>query len=86
MEEALDHAARLQDFGSKMGIDATRKLREEGYSGRWPGEIKMDAATKSRVDEIWQHLKLARTNKSEETKGKQGILASSTPVISASKG
>jgi 4-hydroxy-3-polyprenylbenzoate decarboxylase len=56
--DTLDHAARRQDFGSKMGIDATRKWPEEGYTGRWPDEIKMDAATKSRVDGICHHLKL----------------------------
>lgn len=56
--DTLDHAARRQDFGSKMGIDATRKWPEEGYEGRWPDEIKMDAATRSRVDAIWQQLKL----------------------------
>jgi 4-hydroxy-3-polyprenylbenzoate decarboxylase len=61
--DTLDHAARRQDFGSKMGIDATRKWVEEGYSGRWPDEIKMDPATKSRVDEIWRHLRIEGTNK-----------------------
>ncbi|HEY6904675.1 MAG TPA: menaquinone biosynthesis decarboxylase [Candidatus Acidoferrales bacterium] len=56
--DTLDHAARRQDFGSKMGIDATRKWPEEGYSGRWPDEIRMDAATKRRVDALWSQLKL----------------------------
>ena len=56
--DTLDHAARRQDFGSKMGIDATRKWPEEGYEGRWPDEIKMDAATRGRVDAIWHQLKL----------------------------
>ncbi|MGH9714707.1 MAG: menaquinone biosynthesis decarboxylase [Candidatus Acidiferrales bacterium] len=61
--DTLDHAARRQDFGSKMGIDATRKWPEEGYTGRWPDEIKMDAATKRRVDAIWHRLKLDGANK-----------------------
>ena len=61
--DTLDHAARLQDFGSKMGIDATRKWKEEGYAGRWPDEIKMDAATKARVESVWKHLKIAAPNK-----------------------
>jgi 4-hydroxy-3-polyprenylbenzoate decarboxylase len=56
--DTLDHAARRQDFGSKMGVDATRKWPEEGFSGRWPDEIKMDEGTKRQVDKIWQHLKL----------------------------
>ena len=63
--DTLDHAARRQDFGSKMGIDATRKWVEEGYTGRWPDEIKMDSDTKRRVDEIWRHLKFDTSNKKQ---------------------
>jgi len=61
--DTLDHAARRQDFGSKMGIDATRKWAEEGYYGPWPDEIKMDPATKKRVDAIWHQLKLDGSKK-----------------------
>ena len=56
--DTLDHAARIQDYGSKMGIDATRKWPGEGYQGRWPDEIEMDAATKARVDALWPKLGL----------------------------
>jgi 4-hydroxy-3-polyprenylbenzoate decarboxylase len=63
--DTLDHAARRQDFGSKMGIDATRKWVEEGYTGRWPDEIKMDSDTKRRVDGIWRHLKIDMPNKKQ---------------------
>jgi 4-hydroxy-3-polyprenylbenzoate decarboxylase len=56
--DTLDHAARRQDFGSKMGIDATRKWVSEGYTGRWPEEIRMDENTKKRVDKMWQRLRL----------------------------
>jgi 4-hydroxy-3-polyprenylbenzoate decarboxylase len=61
--DTLDHAARRQDFGSKMGIDATRKWAEEGYTGRWPDEIKMDDGTKRRVDALWAQLKLSSAKK-----------------------
>lgn len=54
--DTLEHASRLQDFGSKMGIDATRKWQSEGFARPWPDEIRMDAATKSRVDVLWQSL------------------------------
>ncbi len=54
--DTLDHAARRQDFGSKMGIDATRKWAAEGYEGIWPDEIKMDSGTKARVDALWNRL------------------------------
>jgi 4-hydroxy-3-polyprenylbenzoate decarboxylase len=56
--DTLDHAARMQDFGSKMGIDATRKWSTEGFARPWPDEIKMDAAVKERVRRMWKGLKL----------------------------
>ena len=54
--DTLDHAARMQDFGSKMGIDATRKWPTEGFNRPWPDEILMDQTTKSRVDALWKSL------------------------------
>jgi 4-hydroxy-3-polyprenylbenzoate decarboxylase len=56
--DTLDHAARLQDFGSKMGLDATRKWPSEGFSRPWPDEIRMDPAVKSRIDQLWKSLGL----------------------------
>jgi len=56
--DTLDHAARRQDFGSKMGIDATRKWASEGFDRPWPDEIRMDSGTKRRVDALWQELGL----------------------------
>lgn len=54
----LDHAASRQFVGSKMGIDATRKWKEEEYYREWPEDIEMDEATKRRVDSIWKILGL----------------------------
>ncbi|MGB9434097.1 MAG: menaquinone biosynthesis decarboxylase [Candidatus Acidiferrum sp.] len=54
--DTLDHAARLQDFGSKMGVDATRKWSTEGFTRPWPDEILMDEPTKARVDAFWKSL------------------------------
>src|ERR1700751_549855 len=56
--DTLDHAASRQDFGSKMGIDATRKWKEEGFNGCWTEKIRIDEATKSRIDRLWSQLKL----------------------------
>jgi 4-hydroxy-3-polyprenylbenzoate decarboxylase len=61
--DTLEHAARMQDFGSKMGIDATRKWRTEGFDRPWPDEIRMDAATKARVDELWKTLGIPQRGK-----------------------
>jgi 4-hydroxy-3-polyprenylbenzoate decarboxylase len=54
--DSLDHASRLPNYGSKMGVDATRKWTSEGFTRPWPDEITMDAKTKSRVDEKWKAL------------------------------
>ena len=54
--DSLDHASRLPNFGSKMGIDATRKWKEEGFTRPWPGEIRMDAEVKRRVEGICRQL------------------------------
>jgi len=54
--DSLDHSSRLPNFGSKMGIDATRKWPTEGFTRPWPDEIRMDEATKRRVDAMWKKL------------------------------
>ena len=54
--ESLDHAARLANYGSKMGIDATRKWSSEGFTRPWPDEIVMDAKTRALVDGKWKAL------------------------------
>jgi 4-hydroxy-3-polyprenylbenzoate decarboxylase len=56
--DSLDHSSRLPNFGSKMGIDATRKWKAEGFDRPWPPMIAMDAATRARVDGIWKKLGL----------------------------
>ncbi len=40
--DSLDHASRLPNFGSKMGIDATRKWPAEGFTRPWPPMLKQD--------------------------------------------
>jgi 4-hydroxy-3-polyprenylbenzoate decarboxylase len=56
--DSLDHASRLPNFGSKMGIDATRKWKAEGFDRPWPPMIAMDAATRTRIDALWKKLGL----------------------------
>ena len=52
--DSLDHSSRLPNFGSKMGIDATRKWPGEGFMRPWPGVIRMPADVKERVDALWK--------------------------------
>jgi 4-hydroxy-3-polyprenylbenzoate decarboxylase len=54
--DSLDHASRLPNYGSKMGIDATRKWASEGFTRPWPDEIVMDAKTRALVDSKWKAL------------------------------
>lgn len=56
--DSLDHASRMPNYGSKMGIDATRKWASEGFTRPWPDEILMDEQTKALVDKKWKELGL----------------------------
>ena len=54
--DVLDHASQAFTYGSKMGIDATRKWPEEGFTREWPSRIVMDEATRRAIDERWATL------------------------------
>lgn len=56
--DELDHSAADHLFGSKMGIDATRKLSEEGMRREWPGDIVMTKEVKERVTARWKEYGL----------------------------
>lgn len=50
----LDHAANFPRYGAKMGIDATRKSKEEGMMREWPEEIHMSEEIKELVNKRWK--------------------------------
>jgi 4-hydroxy-3-polyprenylbenzoate decarboxylase len=50
--DVLDHATSELAVGTKMGIDATRKLPGEGFRRPWPPIIRMDPAVKARVRDL----------------------------------
>ncbi|HEY2710961.1 MAG TPA: menaquinone biosynthesis decarboxylase [Chthoniobacterales bacterium] len=50
--DSLDHAPSIQNVGSHMGLDATRKLPGEGYHRGWPELARMDDATRRLVDQL----------------------------------
>ncbi len=56
--DALDHSASFAGFGGKMGIDATRKTREEGMGRAWPADIEMSAEIKDLVTRRWKEYGL----------------------------
>ncbi|MGH9828190.1 MAG: menaquinone biosynthesis decarboxylase, partial [Blastocatellia bacterium] len=51
--DQLDHSSRLPNFGSKMGIDGTRKWKSEGFDRPWPRELEMSEDVQRRIDIIW---------------------------------
>ena len=54
--DSLDHASRLPNFGSKMGIDATRKWPAEGFTRPWPAMLTQDPAVVRKIDSLWKKL------------------------------
>jgi 4-hydroxy-3-polyprenylbenzoate decarboxylase len=54
--DQLDHASNFPAYGGKIGIDATKKWKEEGYARQWPEMITMTPEVKKRINEIWDSL------------------------------
>jgi len=51
--DVLDHATSALAIGTKLGIDATKKLPGEGFTRPWPPLIKMDPAVQARVEQLF---------------------------------
>jgi 4-hydroxy-3-polyprenylbenzoate decarboxylase len=62
--ETLDHASRLPWYGSKVGIDATRKWKEEGFTREWPDEIVMSPEVRDLVSRRWSEYGLPPSQRS----------------------
>ena len=56
--DVLDHASREMGYGSKMGIDATRKWKAEGFHRRWPRENNTSAEVQKMVNAKWDKMGL----------------------------
>lgn len=56
--DILDHAAPACGAGSKLGVDATRKIAGEGTIRDWPDELEMTPEIKARVDQRWREYGL----------------------------
>jgi 4-hydroxy-3-polyprenylbenzoate decarboxylase len=52
----LDDASDLQAYGSKMGIDATRKWPSEGFTRPWPRRISTTEQAGRKAEEVWQKI------------------------------
>ncbi|PWU01319.1 MAG: menaquinone biosynthesis decarboxylase [Candidatus Melainabacteria bacterium] len=51
--DILDHACPILGYGSKVGIDATRKWHSEGFNRDWPQPIVMSKPIQDLVSERW---------------------------------
>jgi 4-hydroxy-3-polyprenylbenzoate decarboxylase len=56
--DILDHASQLPGLGSKLGIDATKKLPGEDFHRDWPDEIKMSREVVEKINRLWGKLGL----------------------------
>ncbi|MGA6993631.1 MAG: menaquinone biosynthesis decarboxylase [Candidatus Deferrimicrobiaceae bacterium] len=52
--DALEHASPIPHYGSKMGIDATRKWASEGFAREWPEDIRMHEDIVQLVTRRWK--------------------------------
>ncbi len=58
--DVLDHTSPQWGWGGKIGIDATRKWKEEGFHREWPDELKMDPQVEERVRPILKKMGLIK--------------------------
>lgn len=59
--DALDHASNTPHYGSRLGIDATKKWPTEGHTRPWPEDIEMNKEIKEMVDKRWNQYGIKET-------------------------
>jgi 4-hydroxy-3-polyprenylbenzoate decarboxylase len=52
--DVLDHATSEIAMGTKLGIDATRKLAVEGFKRPWPLLIKMSEEVRRKIEALFK--------------------------------
>jgi 4-hydroxy-3-polyprenylbenzoate decarboxylase len=63
----LDHGSYTPALGVKVGVDATRKRADEGYTREWPPDMVMDDATRTLVTERWSEYGLAEMRRAADS-------------------
>lgn len=56
--DALDHSSPYPHYGTKIGVDATKKGPLDGHIREWPDDLEMTAEIKKLVDEKWDQYGL----------------------------
>lgn len=79
--DILDHASSMFGYGSKIGIDATRKWKGEGYNREWPEEIVMSEQMRDQVSRRWSEYGFSSGSISSKNKplGREATPALSLP-------
>ncbi|MBC8144826.1 MAG: menaquinone biosynthesis decarboxylase [bacterium] len=73
--DELDHATDMTGCGGKMGIDATRKWKSEGFPREWPKELEMTADVVELVSKRWGEYGLPATMKGSDELKRRGVLS-----------
>jgi 4-hydroxy-3-polyprenylbenzoate decarboxylase len=73
--DVLDHATDMSGFGGKLGIDATRKWKTEGFPREWPRELEMTPEIIERVDARWQSYGLPAVYRGDGVLSRRGVLS-----------
>ena len=80
--DVLDHATNMSGWGGKMGIDATRKWKSEGFPREWPAELSMTPAVIEKVSARWSEYGLPDALKGTDTVRRRGVLSESQATAS----
>ncbi len=75
--DVLDHASDMTGHGGKMGIDATRKWKSEGFPREWPKELEMTDEVINTVTERWKEYGLPEKMKGSDRVSRRGVLLES---------
>jgi 4-hydroxy-3-polyprenylbenzoate decarboxylase len=75
--DVLDHASDMTGHGSKVGIDATRKWKSEGFPREWPKELEMTPEVIARVSSRWREYGLPDELKGSDSMLRRGVLLES---------
>ena len=63
--DVLDNTTSEIASGSRLGIDAAKKIPGEGFKGAWPPLIKMDESVKAKIDSMSANTNWAKTPKTK---------------------
>jgi 4-hydroxy-3-polyprenylbenzoate decarboxylase len=72
--DVLDHATNMMGFGGKLGIDATRKWKSEGFPREWPRELEMTSDVVDLVTKRWADYGLPEAMKGSDALKRRGVL------------